>query len=139
MKKLIWYFKIQVQFQCLIVGKYQNYYLNPYLYFLNRYLIYFIWKKFSDYYFCAVFLLFFFLMFFLFLPFRMAKLKVLILVWIGYEWMGTFIHCVNFANISEGKFHALKSFDINTKLPFRMFASIYTVYKSTHSLITYPD
>ena len=55
MKKLIWYFKIQVQFQCPIVGKYQNYYLNPYLYFLNRYLIYFIWKKLSDYNFCAVF------------------------------------------------------------------------------------
>ena len=37
---------------------------------------------------------YFFLMFFLFLPFRMATLKVLILVWIGYEWMGTFIHCL---------------------------------------------
>ena len=43
-------------------------------------------------------------MFFLFLPFRMAKLKVLILVWIGYEWMGTFIHCVNWCKHSEGQF-----------------------------------
>ena len=79
----------------------------------------------------AIFVLFLFLfLFFLFLPFRMATLKVLILVWIGYEWMGTFIHCINWCNHSEGQFCVcIKTFKCMKFIPWY----ICKIYQDMHT------